>query len=202
MAETHDGATLRAALDEIASDFSFSWTPGARALFGDLAPKRFGELGHNPTALLTELTDDDLGRALTPEFAVRLGHVQERLEAERESVTWWHERRRGRRLPRRVLLDRVRPRREPPALLGRSRHPCRRPSQGGVRARRPARRHRPLLPPRLLPPAAGRERPPGRALSRATTRAGCRSRSCRWLRSSRWPTRTGSSSRCGSASGR
>jgi starch phosphorylase len=92
MVEVHDGTTLRTALAEIANDFSFSWTPGARALFGDLAPERFSQLGHNPTALLTELTDDDLARALTPEYAVRLGHVQERLAAERESVTWWHER--------------------------------------------------------------------------------------------------------------
>ena len=92
MADVHDGTTLRAALAEIANDFSFSWTPGARALFGELAPERFSQLGHNPTALLTELTDDDLAHALTPEYAVRLGHVQERLAAERESVTWWHER--------------------------------------------------------------------------------------------------------------
>src|ERR1700690_1415923 len=93
MPDVHDGATLRAALGEIASDFSFSWTPGARSLFEELARERFGALGHNPTALLSELTDDDLGRALTAEYAVRLRLVQERLEAERESVTWWQSRR-------------------------------------------------------------------------------------------------------------
>ena len=92
MHEIHDGATLRAALAEIASNFSFSWTPGARVLFAELAPERFGQLGHNPTALLSELTDDDLGRALTSEFAVRLGRVQERLSVERERRTWWQER--------------------------------------------------------------------------------------------------------------
>ena len=95
MVDVHDGATLRAALDDIAGDFSFTWTPGARALFEALAPERFDALGHNPTALLTELTDDDLERALTPEYAVRLGHVQERLDAERESVTWWEEHHEG-----------------------------------------------------------------------------------------------------------
>jgi glycogen phosphorylase len=92
MADVRDGATLRAALAEIASNFSFSWTPGARALFAELAPERFAQLGHNPTALLSELTDDDLGRALGPEFAVRLGRVQERLAVERERRTWWQER--------------------------------------------------------------------------------------------------------------
>jgi starch phosphorylase len=89
MREVHDGATLRTALAEIAGDFSFSWTPGARALFADLAPERFAALGHNPTALLSELTDDDLDRLLTAEFALRLGRAQERLEAERERPTWW-----------------------------------------------------------------------------------------------------------------
>ncbi len=89
--EVHDGASLRAALAEIASDFSFSWTSGARQLFADLAPERFSELGHNLTALLSELTDDDLARALTPEYALRLGRVQERLVAETERVTWWEE---------------------------------------------------------------------------------------------------------------
>ncbi len=92
MTDVHDGATLRAALAAIAGDFSFSWTPGARALFAELAPARFSELGHNPTALLSELTDDDLGDALTADYALRLGRVQERLAAEAERPTWWQER--------------------------------------------------------------------------------------------------------------
>jgi glycogen phosphorylase len=92
MPDVHDGATLRAALAEIACDFSFSWTPGARQLFADLAPVRFAQLGHNPTALLSELTDGDLEQALTAEYALHLGRVQERLEAERERPTWWAER--------------------------------------------------------------------------------------------------------------
>ena len=92
MADIHDGATLRAALADIASNFSFSWVPGARALFAGLAPERFAELGHNPTALLSELTDDDLGSALTPEYALRVGRVQERLSIVRGRRTWWQER--------------------------------------------------------------------------------------------------------------
>jgi len=94
MHEVRDGGTLRAALTEIASDFSFSWTPGARELFAMLDRKRFSELLHNPTALLSELTDDDLDRALTREYAVKLGRVQERLEGELERPTWWQERNR------------------------------------------------------------------------------------------------------------
>jgi starch phosphorylase len=89
--EIHDGVGLRAALGEIAGNFSFSWTPGARALFAELAPERFAALGHNPKALLTELTDDDLERALTVEYAQRLGRVQEALESEARRLTWWGE---------------------------------------------------------------------------------------------------------------
>src|SRR5260370_17894463 len=89
MSEVRDGGSLRAALAAIAGNLSFSWTPGARTLFADLDPKRFGELGHNPTALLSELTDEDLGRAFTTEYAMQLARVQERLEAEAERVTWW-----------------------------------------------------------------------------------------------------------------
>src|ERR1700756_1255319 len=91
MTEVHDGATLRAALAEIAGNFSFSWTPGARQLFAELDRRRFSELLHNPTALLSELTDEDLGRALTAEYAMKLGRVQERLEAEAQRATWWDE---------------------------------------------------------------------------------------------------------------
>src|SRR5258708_11482365 len=87
MSEVRDGGSLRAALAAIAGNLSFSWTPGARTLFADLDPKRFGELGHNPTALLSELTDEDLGRAFTTEYAMQLARVQERLGAEAGSAT-------------------------------------------------------------------------------------------------------------------
>jgi len=94
--DVRDGGTLRAALSRIAGNFSFSWTPGARTLFSDLEPRRFGQLGHNPTALLSELTDADLGRSLTAEYALKLGRVQERLAAEAERTTWWEEQERPR----------------------------------------------------------------------------------------------------------
>ena len=92
MTDLHDGAALRAALADIAGNFSFCWVPGARALFAELAPERFSQLGHNPTALLSELTDDDLGRALTPEYAGRIARVEERLSVVRGRRTWWQER--------------------------------------------------------------------------------------------------------------
>jgi starch phosphorylase len=92
VAEVHDGATLRSALVSIASDFSFTWIAEARLLFAELEPRRFAELHHNPTALLSELTDDDLARALTPDYLERLERVERRLERDRGEDTWWRER--------------------------------------------------------------------------------------------------------------
>jgi starch phosphorylase len=92
VAEVHDGAALRAALLEIASDFSFTWISEARRLFMDLEPRRFAELHHNPTALLSELTDDQLGRALEPAYLEHLARVQGRLARDRGEETWWRER--------------------------------------------------------------------------------------------------------------
>jgi glycogen phosphorylase len=90
--EVHDGATLRAALLEIASDFSFTWIAEARLLFETLEPRRFSELHHNPTALLSELTDDDLARAVTPDYLERLARVQRRLARDHGEETWWRSR--------------------------------------------------------------------------------------------------------------
>lgn len=92
MAEVHDGATLRAALLEIASDFSFTWIAETRLLFDALEPRRFAELHHNPTALLSELTDDDLAAALTPDYLARLARVEGRLERDSGEETWWRNR--------------------------------------------------------------------------------------------------------------
>jgi len=89
--EVHDGASLREALLPIASDFSFTWIGEARVLFDDLEPRRFAELHSNPTALLSELTDDDLERALTPDYLSRLERVRGRLARDRGYETWWTE---------------------------------------------------------------------------------------------------------------
>jgi len=92
VAEVYDGATLRATLLEIASDFSFTWIAETRLLFDALEPRRFAELHHNPTALLSELTDDELARALTPDYLDRLARVQGRLARDRGEQTWWRSR--------------------------------------------------------------------------------------------------------------
>ena len=166
-------------------------SPRRGALFTELDPRRFAELHHNPTALLSELTDEDLARFLTPAYLEQLARVDGTAHPRPRRRDVVAEPRRAGRPPRRVLLGGVRPRREPARLLRRARRARGRPPQVRVGARRAARRDRPLLPPRLLPAAARRGRPAGRAVSRATTRAGCRSSSCRWRRSSSSRTTSG-----------
>jgi len=90
--EVYDGASLREALLEIAGDFSFTWLAEARLLYAELDARRFAELHHNPTALLSELTDDDLAQALEPEYLERLARVQGRLRRDRGEETWWRDR--------------------------------------------------------------------------------------------------------------
>jgi starch phosphorylase len=85
-------AALREALDAIAANLSFTWIPGARALFRQLDLERFASLGHSPTALLAELADDELAKALTPEYIAQVAAVRARANAELDGPTWWSER--------------------------------------------------------------------------------------------------------------
>ena len=82
-------AALREVLGAVAGNLSFSWIPGARALFAELDHARFTALDHNPTALLRELADEALARALTPAYVERVRHVLEAAEAELRGPTWW-----------------------------------------------------------------------------------------------------------------
>jgi glycogen phosphorylase len=82
-------ADLRTALREIAGNLWFSWLPRARHLFARLDPERFAALDHNPTALLAELSDDELSARVDRELLER---VRSELERERERRTWWERR--------------------------------------------------------------------------------------------------------------
>jgi starch phosphorylase len=77
------------ALRELAANLWFSWLPGARELFAQLDPERFAALDHNPTALLAELSDDEL-RERAP--ADQVAAVLQELEDERSRSTWWSRR--------------------------------------------------------------------------------------------------------------
>jgi glycogen phosphorylase len=85
-------ASLRAALARIAGNLWFSWLPGARALFESLDPDRFAAVGHNPTALLADLSDDELAARATPDVRERLHRVLAELDREEQRRTWWERR--------------------------------------------------------------------------------------------------------------
>jgi starch phosphorylase len=82
-------ADLRGALRDIAGNLWFSWLPGARDLFARLDAERFAALDHNPTALLAELSDDELWARVDHE---QLDRVRWELVRERERRTWWQRR--------------------------------------------------------------------------------------------------------------
>jgi starch phosphorylase len=82
-------AALREALGEIAGNLWFSWLPGARELFATLEPERFAALDHSPTALLAELSDEDLWQRAPREEVAR---VLEAFEHESGRSTWWERR--------------------------------------------------------------------------------------------------------------
>jgi starch phosphorylase len=89
MTDLESPAALRDALRSIAGNLWFSWLPGARRLFAQLDQERFAALDHNPTALLAELSDDDLWARAPREEVARVLDV---LEHERARTTWWQRR--------------------------------------------------------------------------------------------------------------
>jgi hypothetical protein len=58
----NDLQTVRAALEELASNYSFSWHPALRALFERIEPELWQRVEHNPKAMLADLSDGALGR--------------------------------------------------------------------------------------------------------------------------------------------
>ena len=85
-------AAVRDALRAIAGNLWFTWLSGARALFEDLDPERFAALDHNPTALIAELSDEQLARAATADYLERLERVLAAVAGETERRTWWERR--------------------------------------------------------------------------------------------------------------
>jgi starch phosphorylase len=85
-------AAVREALRAIAGNLWFTWLPGARALFEDLDPDRFAALDHNPTALLAELSDEQLARAATEDYLERLERALTAVAVEAQRRTWWERR--------------------------------------------------------------------------------------------------------------
>jgi glycogen phosphorylase len=82
--------SVRAALEELAANFAFSWHPSVRALFERLDPEAWVRVEHNPGALLADVSDEALARAADdPGFRVALEEARAGVRAELERETWW-----------------------------------------------------------------------------------------------------------------
>ncbi|HSL65756.1 MAG TPA: alpha-glucan family phosphorylase [Gaiellaceae bacterium] len=85
-----DTQSVRAALAELAANFSFSGHPAGRALFERLDPETWERVEHNPTALLADVGDDALERAASdPGFGDALERARAAADGERARETWW-----------------------------------------------------------------------------------------------------------------
>ena len=142
-----------------------------RAVLAEVDPAGLAAASGNPVAMLAGASPARLEElAADAGFRERLASAAARLDERLAAPELVRDAARCAARDR-LLLARVRPQRGAAAVLGRPRHPRRRPPQGGQRPGRADRRHRPLLPQRLLPPAADRAAARSRRSSSSSTRA-------------------------------
>ena len=149
-------------LARLARNLAWTWDEQIAAVLGEVDPEGLIAASGNPVAMLAAVPRDRLD-ALAGDagFRERLARAEARLDGRLGAPSWYAHAARGPRRDR-LLLAGVRAQRGAAPVLRRARHPGRRPPQGRQRSRRPDRRHRALLPQRLLPPAAhGGRRPAG-----------------------------------------
>ena len=142
----------------LARNLWWSWDPVAESLFRELDPVRWRELDHNPIALLSEISIEQLEErsrrhVLHSSLNYAYRRLQEYLKSDERGA---RARRRAAGAAGRVLLGRVRPARIAADLFRRPGHPGRRPHQERLRPGRPPGRHGAVLRPGLFPPAPRR----------------------------------------------
>ena len=146
----------------------WSWDERTRDLFRWVDPEEWDATHHDPVRLLGLVAPERL-EALAADRASCASSARSTPSSPRylSQPRWFQRREAGQpAAARRLLLARVRHRRGAPAVLGRPRRAGRRPPEGRLRPRRAARRRRPVLPPRLLPPGAVSRRLAAGALPR------------------------------------
>src|SRR6185312_8886588 len=84
------GDELRSALDGLARNLAYAWSPRTRALFRELDPVDWHESDHNPIVLLGGITDDRLERAAEDAaYCQRVEAAQAALADELAQPAWW-----------------------------------------------------------------------------------------------------------------
>ena len=165
-------------LDRLARNLVWTWDGEIAAVLNEIDPAGLAAAAGNPVAMLAAAP---AGSARGARGRPRLprAHGARRIPpggAPECAGLVRHAARCARR--DRLLLARVRPQRGAAAVLGRPGNPGRRPPQGSQRPGRADRRHRALLPQRLLPAAAHGRRARRRSSSSTSTPRSCPSPPC------------------------
>ena len=82
-------ATIRA-LHRLARNIWWTWNQDARGIFGELSPRTWTNVYHNPVAILREISETELKtRLMEPGYAKRVAGVLEEFDAYMNAPDTW-----------------------------------------------------------------------------------------------------------------
>jgi len=85
-----DAAQAIAALNCLARNIWWTWNQDARSVFGELSPRTWSNVYHNPVAILHEVSDAELrARLMEPAYAARVAHVLKEFDAYLNTADTW-----------------------------------------------------------------------------------------------------------------
>ena len=78
------------ALNRLARNIWWTWNQDARGIFGELSPRTWQNVYHNPVAILHEVSDTELRtRLMEPDYAMRVADVLAEFDAYLSSKDTW-----------------------------------------------------------------------------------------------------------------
>ena len=78
------------ALNRLARNIWWTWNQDARGIFGELSPRTWQNVYHNPVAILHEVSDTELRtRLMEPDYAKRVADVLAEFDAYLSSKDTW-----------------------------------------------------------------------------------------------------------------
>jgi len=85
-----DAAQTIAALNCLARNIWWTWNQDARSIFGELSPRTWSNVYHNPVAILHEVSYAELrARLMEPAYAARVAHVLKEFDAYLNTADTW-----------------------------------------------------------------------------------------------------------------
>lgn len=90
MSSTNDIADLVSRLHVLARNIWWTWNQDARGIFGELSPRTWQNVYHNPVAILREVSEAELrARLLEPDYASRVREVLDEFDAYMTHADTW-----------------------------------------------------------------------------------------------------------------